>query len=75
MTGLFYVLDGYYTVTLPSGMKAVTLNTNYYFTANQVYSNLSESDPGYQFSYLENVLKQARENSTKVCIWLQTLKQ
>ena len=60
-----YVTDGYYSVKLPSGLIATALNTNYYYLGNKVFKNLPD-DPGNQFSMLEDLLKHARGNSTKV---------
>ena len=59
-------VDGYYTVTLPSGLIAVALNTNFYYQSNKVFSDLTETDPGSQFTMLESLLQGARDNKTKV---------
>lgn len=48
-----------------SRLLAISLNTNYYYKGNKVFENLPE-DPGKQFAHLENLLKIARANSTKV---------
>lgn len=49
-------------------MIAVALNTNFYYQGNKLFSSLSESDPGKQFAYLENLLQGARQSNTKVGI-------
>ena len=64
--------DGYYTVTLPSGLIVVALNTNFYYQSNKVFSDLTETDPGSQFTMLESLLQGARENKTKVSVRFKT---
>ena len=64
--------DGYYTVTLPSGLIVVALNTNFYYQSNKVFSDLTETDPGSQFTMLENLLQDARENKTRVSLRFKT---
>ena len=65
-------VDGYYTVTLPSGLIVVALNTNFYYQSNKVFSDLTETDPGSQFTMLENLLQDARENKTRVSLRFKT---
>ena len=64
--------DGYYRVTLLSGLIVVALNTNFYYQSNKVFSDLTETDPGSQFTMLENLLQGARDNKTKVSVRFKT---
>ena len=72
---LILFADGYYTVTLPSGLIVVALNTNLYYQSNKVFSDLTETDPGSQFTMLESLLQDARDNKTKVSVRFKTTKK
>jgi len=55
------ILGGYYSAQLKSGLHLVMLNTNLYYYQDQKMGN--HSDPAGQFAWLENILKDAKENS------------
>ena len=58
------VLGGFYTVQLKTGLRLVMLNSNLWY--NQDDKMVNSSDPAGQFLWLENVLKDAEQQSNMV---------
>ena len=62
-----FFAGGYYTLLIANTtqkLRAIVLNTNLYSGSNKV--TLNEPDPGNQFEWLENQLRNAVSNEEKV---------
>ncbi|XP_013405142.1 acid sphingomyelinase-like phosphodiesterase 3b [Lingula anatina] len=63
---LNFDIGGYYTISIREGLVIVVLNTNLYYTNNQVTADMT--DPAGQFQWFDQVLEQAAENGNKAYV-------
>lgn len=64
LTSAVCVVGGFYTVKLKTGLRLVMLNSNLWYYQDHKMAN--SSDPAGQFVWLENVLKDAEQQSNLV---------
>lgn len=58
---------GFYSLVIKPGLRLVSLNTNLYYSPNEVTVNMS--DPAGQFQWLQETLELSRQNMEKVSLF------